>query len=149
MLKEICLKEALPESVGPERPVFGVGTEEDENGESDENERPMTRPAKIFRARSDGENADDEDNKSGPVVVVFGPRFALRCFGLKRGRARNVGRWASRLLRFLLEQLTVRCLQLRNIGTGKARPARRVAALDLGRGQAVIRKIDGGRLRRE
>jgi hypothetical protein len=68
MLEDVGCSEALPERARAERPAFGIGAQEDEDGESEEKERPIAGPVLARQAGDKGQQAGGENDESGPVV---------------------------------------------------------------------------------
>src|SRR5262245_4754475 len=73
MLENVGNRETFPEAVRTERPVLGIGTKEQKNGEAEKDERPDLSPSEIFASREQGEKAGQTDKDAGPIMVVLGP----------------------------------------------------------------------------
>src|SRR5215510_6719878 len=54
MLENIRGHETFPEGVKTERPVLGIGTEEEKQGEAEKDKRPHLSPSEIFASREQG-----------------------------------------------------------------------------------------------
>src|SRR5215475_16097739 len=55
MLENIGEHKTFPETIRTERPAFGIGTEEQKQGEAEKGKRPDLRPCEIFASREQGE----------------------------------------------------------------------------------------------
>ncbi len=96
-----------------------------------------------------GEQADRQNDKAGPVVVVLGP---CDVFGIARRQFPGTGDEGLRLVgvvRCLGVKLRLQCRyrQIAMIGAAKPRPLRHHALGDLGETDALAWQIDGGRQR--
>ncbi len=95
---------ALPETLGAERPRARIVAQDHEGGQPEEHERPVPRPAGSARGVQQGQQAHDEDQDSGHVVVELGPgaigvvaggqRIVDRHLG-DRGRAERGHPWGE------------------------------------------------------
>src|SRR3989442_992599 len=65
---------ALPEPQGPEGPGAGVVADHEKNGEPEEDQRPVARPARAAGRVEDREEPHGEHEQPGDVVVELGPR---------------------------------------------------------------------------
>ena len=97
--------------------------------------------------------ADQQHGDPGPVVVVLGPGDVLGVARRRRTLARRVGaraRFRLRAAPTLVEpRLQRRNGEVRVVGAGQARQARRVTLHDLGPRDVVVRQVHGGRERGE
>src|SRR5881396_3441928 len=68
------IRPALPEPQGPEGPGAGVVADHEKNGEPEEDQRPVARPARAAGRVEDREEPHGEHEQPGDVVVELGPR---------------------------------------------------------------------------
>src|SRR6266851_5721445 len=120
-------------SVAPERRDLGVGADEEEGGEAEEEQRPMPRPGRVAGALGEREQADGEHEEARPMVVVFRPGDVLgvarryhALTGDKGLRPRRVG--GGRGIELGLELGEGKAGMIRAL---EARPVRRQALSDL------------------
>ncbi len=92
VLQRLGDQEAAPEGDRSERPVLGVGQQEEEDGEGEKGERPVARPAPAG-AGGDGEQAGKQHHQPGDVVIELRQRQLARRAGLGElaGDVRQVG----------------------------------------------------------
>src|SRR5712692_2924857 len=70
VLHHLGVAEADEEADIAERPDLGVGADEEEGGEAEEEQRPMPRPGRVAGALGEREQADGEHEEARPMVVV-------------------------------------------------------------------------------
>src|SRR4051794_15358397 len=147
MLQDLRFQKAFPKPIRSKGPILGIGTEQNENSQSNKEERPMAPPLKPIRASRQGENPNGENHQPSPVVVILRPRHAFTSIRLRRRRSWNVGDRASSSLCLLLQALPLRRFQLGYIWAVETRPTRSVTRVKVAKTQTIIRQINGWRLR--
>ena len=73
MLRDFGVLQALDETELAQWPDLGIGAQEYEQGQQQEQQRPVLRPRYASALAQQRKKSDHDQDQSGPMVVVLGP----------------------------------------------------------------------------